>query len=932
MSTKTTFKRVALVTVAALGFGVLSSIAPASAVATSFALNTSSMTVVSSTGVTTDSIGALIRIKITSDTTGTAQGSAFAAGETLTAKVTSAPAARTAAGATTPMVIPATGLGMANTGNDLAMTEESGQNSGTATVWTSVSTGHTAASSSTEDTVTAAASAPFDGALGSENHGFWGQEPYATDTFTSKSRYYYVSIMPREGRQSLVYDAGVYTITFSLTDANGNLTGSTTLKIDFVSSKLNSGSLVTIAQSGQFKASTALASTASSTAAAGTPYITATLTNRDGGVIRGAAGAVQALTTTMRLAAATSDTATATAASDGGSTGDYGNSTDETLVGSDGVYGITWTAASPAEAGTYTLTVKHGSASATAAIVVIAPTAATTAVASIVGAGQIDSTDAATVPLTTKSVVVSVKVTASSTAQTGYAMYYTYSYGTSCSAGDMTTKVTTPTKVLTDATGVASFTVANAYPLTGCTATVVWTGAATDDASQVITWTKSVAASAIPSPGGNVQVLTKSVNKTTWTIVDQYGAVMVGKSVQFAHTGANAPTAAPATALTDANGQVSYSFTDALGVAASTTLGTDTVSVSKVDNATPTTSTGAIVYTYKAALDVVATLESTYTLTGGTATLVPTTVIGAVTAIVAGGNDAIDWTKAQTTSTVAALTGVVALNFTAKSATPATVTGIPTTVTVTNGNILGADGRLTTSRVIYANETIYVVGAKTGTAVVTAVNGTITSTASIKFGNTTTDTRVISATDSAGKITAKAVDWYGNPVEAVELNVTTSGTGNLGNGATFTTFKTGTDGTVTFNVIGAATVTIKSTASNKTLNLAGYADATGTTATPGVVAGVRSVTITTAGIADVAAENAQAALDAAAEATDAANAATDAANAAAEAADAATAAAQDAADAVAALSAQVSTMMSSLKAQLTALTNLVIKIQKKVKA
>ncbi|MEI7540890.1 MAG: Ig-like domain-containing protein, partial [Actinomycetes bacterium] len=75
-----------------------------------------------------------------------------------------------------------------------------------------------------------------------------------------------------------------------------------------------------------------------------------------------------------------------------------------------------------------------------------------------------------------------------------------------------------------------------------------------------------------------------------------------------------------------------------------------------------------------------------------------------------------------------------------------------------------------------------------------------------------------------------------------------------------------------------------------------------------------------------------AAADAAAEATDAANAATDAANAAAEAADAATAAAQDAADAVASLSAQVATLISGLKAQLTALTNLVIKIQKKVKA
>jgi hypothetical protein len=77
---------------------------------------------------------------------------------------------------------------------------------------------------------------------------------------------------------------------------------------------------------------------------------------------------------------------------------------------------------------------------------------------------------------------------------------------------------------------------------------------------------------------------------------------------------------------------------------------------------------------------------------------------------------------------------------------------------------------------------------------------------------------------------------------------------------------------------------------------------------------------------------ANAAADAAAEATDAANAATDAANAAAEAADAATAAAQDAADAVAALSTQVAELISDLRKQITSLTNLVIKIQKKVKA
>jgi len=90
--------------------------------------------------------------------------------------------------------------------------------------------------------------------------------------------------------------------------------------------------------------------------------------------------------------------------------------------------------------------------------------------------------------------------------------------------------------------------------------------------------------------------------------------------------------------------------------------------------------------------------------------------------------------------------------------------------------------------------------------------------------------------------------------------------------------------------------------------------------------------VTVTASAEVVNTSVDAAIDAANEATDAANAATDAALAAADAADAATAAAQDASDAVAALSAEVSKMIASLKAQITSLTNLVIKIQKKVRA
>jgi hypothetical protein len=103
------------------------------------------------------------------------------------------------------------------------------------------------------------------------------------------------------------------------------------------------------------------------------------------------------------------------------------------------------------------------------------------------------------------------------------------------------------------------------------------------------------------------------------------------------------------------------------------------------------------------------------------------------------------------------------------------------------------------------------------------------------------------------------------------------------------------------------------------------------TATTGGAVDVTTAVVLTA-TAAITNPSADAATDAANEATDAANAATDAALAAADAADAATQAAMDASDAVATLSATVTKLVAALKAQITTLTNLVIKIQKKVKA
>jgi hypothetical protein len=101
---------------------------------------------------------------------------------------------------------------------------------------------------------------------------------------------------------------------------------------------------------------------------------------------------------------------------------------------------------------------------------------------------------------------------------------------------------------------------------------------------------------------------------------------------------------------------------------------------------------------------------------------------------------------------------------------------------------------------------------------------------------------------------------------------------------------------------------------------------TGTMATTAKSDVARTVSV------DVIAADGGAAAAAAEEATAAANDATDAALSAAEAAEAATAMAQEAVDAVAELSAEVTKLISALRAQITTLTNLVVKIQKKVKA
>ena len=136
--------------------------------------------------------------------------------------------------------------------------------------------------------------------------------------------------MPKQGKS--VIDQGVYTVSFTLTDKNGNLVSTQTLKIDFVTSKVDSGSKLTLTTGGTFVVGSAVAPTGVD-ATTTDVYAKATLTNRDGGVIRGVDGAAESLTTTLRKALATSDTLTVTSSDNGTEGQDFGtDATDDSIV------------------------------------------------------------------------------------------------------------------------------------------------------------------------------------------------------------------------------------------------------------------------------------------------------------------------------------------------------------------------------------------------------------------------------------------------------------------------------------------------------------------------------------------------------------------------------------------------------------------------
>jgi len=454
----------------------------------------------------------------------------------------------------------------------------------------------------------------------------------------------------------------------------------------------------------------------------------------------------------------------------------------------------------------------------------------------------------------------------------------------------------------------------------------------------VVTSATAAATTATVTSADVIRSVYGATHSFTVNVDNQFGANMSNVAVTGAIAGRNS-TVNVASAISGSTGNAVLTYTDA---STSTTSLVDTLTFTAASGVTDTAS---VTYTSLAGLGVstvLATTSQTSATTGADSTTITPFAIAA-------GDDGVEG-------------GAQTVTITVKDANAVGIAGVPVTVSVAGAGAAittttalvytGALGTVTTS--VYA----WLAPTYGTNYVVTVTAGGVSDTVNTYWGQANAGhTRTFTATAAGRVVTVVAKDRFGNPVYGASFTARiTTGDGFFGTGTNTATGTTDATGTMKFITLESPTdqvVTIKAgdsstyaqtdapagnistaaAADTFTATVAGTSvlDATGVGATY-APAGINTVAVSITGAPSATEATSQAAADAAAEATDAANAATDAANAAAEAADAATAAAQDAADAVAALSAQVATMMSSLKAQLTALTNLVIKIQKKVKA
>jgi hypothetical protein len=420
----------------------------------------------------------------------------------------------------------------------------------------------------------------------------------------------------------------------------------------------------------------------------------------------------------------------------------------------------------------------------------------------------------------------------------------------------------------------------------------------------------------------NINAVVGSSNTVTVTLKDQFGAAYPYQTVQATVAGKN-PVTTARTAVTDTAGQVTFTFTDAN----TNTAVNDVVTFTAGSTATTTISygtnaVGTITMEYPNEDDVVAgTTFTEISAAGagatGTSATVSAIITGSTGAVLAG---------VPVTFAVSGLTGAEV--HTTKVTVYTDTTGYATTsissYAAGKATVTATAGGKSASADIYFKQT----GATEARTIAAAVSGSVvTATVKDRYGNTIEGVAVNATRTGSGYFGSGASTASGNTDKNGQIEFIFTGTGTVTVAFSAADYGQSADAAGKVGITAVTAAAAGTTVTNQTGLGAALAPA-----------GVNSASVAVASV-DAAAAAAEAASDAAAEAIDAANAATDAANLAAEAADAATVAAEearDAADAATAaveeLATQVATLMAALKAQITTLANTVAKIAKKVKA
>ena len=985
MSTKTTFKRIALATVAALGFGLLTSSPSYSSntVATAFtksvAQSTTYLTVVGA-GLTADA--GVISFTVTNESV--AANALTAVGlvkdsETMTVTVTAPPTAN-------------------ETNNQVSIRPVKIVES---------AVGATTALRVTPNSSDSFAASTFvlGGTTLIDRYEAPDFTPATGQTTTGKAARYSFAFAANTAN---ALDKGYYTIRVRTQTADSRIIDNT-VYVRFVSSMADAGAVITVTGSGILRTGETLTyqtnkyyqatladpnggriqdgidvdglTTESVTAVSLAPAMTARLVTTADVLISGTAFAVEdtGVAAVDHVAPTTESPSTAAA-------GETAANTARRNI-ANGVYGITTSAAltqtltdlatnkmqvrltGSSAQGTYALTTAPANSSSltaastklTVAGVAAADTAYTSTTASTT------ATKAYSLPLSAKSVTLSIDTT-----QASQNLTTTTTWSGNYASANVTPAVSATGAVLTtatDADGTITRVITNSTPLAGAVATVVITGFANVDHSVTVTltWAAAVVSSVtVVEPVSGIHVALKGTTNFVVSVKDQFGNGMAGEVLQpvvggsAAALGNYSATTTYATITTDASGLATWSFKDA----AASNDGTDSITFRSISAASVVSS--AYTITYKTTVLAVSSFLEFYSQDWNdqTATTVTTTI--PTTAITATNKLSLNYDVNLIDGLLASYADVsntnalVGIRYRALTSAGLPAAGASVVVTAgTGGHIVGAAGTPVSSRTFAVPSTGDVIfqalATASGTINFTVTSGTATdgfsldvavpsSTAArtIALSGATTGT----ANGEGIPMTVTVKDRFGNPVTSVLLTVAASGVGSFAGGATTQSYTTDATGTYTFlatslvSAGGTGTFSASiATAGTDATSSAGYVGTTEVDSTLAAGVSTKSASVTFGAGTNAAQAAAEAATDAAAEAIDAANAATDAANLAAEAADAATVAAEearDAADAATAaveeLATQVATLMAALKAQITTLANTVAKIAKKVKA